>query len=101
MTVNIRSLSNMTRKDVFTEKGVYTGKISDIGIDLERFKVKSLVVDAVKGSFLASLVGDKKGVVVPYSMVQAIGDVVIIKHISPSTVEEEPSDEEKLDPVNA
>ena len=94
MNVNIQSLSNMTKKDVFTEKGVYTGEITDIGIDLERFKIKSIVVDAVKGSFLASLVGNKKGVVVPYSMVQAVGDVVIVKHISPSVIEEETSEEQ-------
>ncbi len=94
MTVNVRSLSDMTRKDVFTTKGVYTGKVTDIGIDLEKFRVRSLVIDAVKGSFLSSLVGDKKGVVVPYAMVQSVGDVVIIKHITPSAVEEEPAEEE-------
>lgn len=94
MTVNIKSFSDMTRKDVFTEKGIYTGRVTDVGIDLERFKIKSLVVDAVKGSFLSSLVGDKKGIVVPYSMVRSIGDIVIIKHITPTTVEEEPTEDE-------
>lgn len=95
MAVNVKSLSDMTRKDVFTAKGVYTGKVTDIGIDLEKFRVKSLVIDAVKGSFLSSLVGDKKGVVVPYAMVQSVGDVVIIKHITPASVEEEPAEEVK------
>lgn len=89
MPINVKSFSDMTRKDVFTNKGVYCGKTVDIGIDMDKFRVKSLVVDAVRGSFLASLVGDKKGVVVPYAMVQAVGDIVIIKHISPSTVEED------------
>ena len=44
---------------------------------------------AFAGSFLADLVGDKKGVIVPYSMVQSIGDVVIIKHIQPASAEQE------------
>ncbi len=93
MPVTMKSFSDMTRKDVFTHKGVYCGKVLDVGIDLEKFRVKSLVVDAVRGSFLASLVGDKKGVIVPFTMVQSVGDVVIIKHISPTSVETEPAEE--------
>lgn len=93
MPVTMKSFSDMTRKDVFTHKGVYCGKVLDVGIDLEKFRVKSLVVDAVRGSFLASLVGDKKGVIVPFTMVQSVGDVVIIKHISPTSVETEPTEE--------
>ncbi len=89
MAVNVKSLSDMTRKDVFTSKGAYCGKVVDMGIDLEKFRVKSLVVDAISGSHLATIVGEKKGVIVPFNMVQSIGDIVIIKHISPTTMEED------------
>lgn len=89
MPITVKSFSNMTGKDVFTHKGVYCGRVIDVGLDLEKFRVKALVVDAVRGSFLATLVGDKKGVIVPFSMVQSVGDVVIIKHISPTSVETE------------
>ncbi len=89
MAMSTKSFSDITRKDVFTHKGVYAGKILDIGMDLEKFRVKSLVIDAVRGSFLAGLVGDKKGVIVPYAMVQSIGDIVIIKHIQPVAEEAE------------
>ncbi len=94
MAINVKSFSDMTRKDVFTTKGVYCGKVTDIELDLEKFKVRSLVIDAVKGSFLASLVGDKKGVIVPYAMVQSVGDVVIIKHVSPPAVDSDGTEEE-------
>jgi len=89
--VDIKSFSDMTKKDIFTDKGIYCGRITDMDLDLEKFRVKSLVIDAVKGSFFASLVGDKKGVIVPFAMVQSVGDVVIIKHIMPvpEEVEEE------------
>ncbi len=93
MAVTPKSFSDMTRKEVFTHKGSYCGKILDVGLDLEKFRVKSLVVDAVRGSFLASLVGDKRGVIVPFTMVQSVGDVVIIKHISPTSVETEEEEE--------
>ena len=89
MAINIKSFSDVTRRDVFTTNGVYCGKVTDIELDLEKFKVRSLVVDAVKGSFLASLVGDKKGVIVPYAMVQSVGDIVLVKHIIPTPIESE------------
>ncbi len=86
MSITIQSFTDMVGKDVFTSKGIYSGKVSNIEIDLERFKVKSIVVNAVKGSFLAEMVGDKKGVIIPFSMVTSIGDVVIMKHVTPSTI---------------
>ena len=91
--MEVRSFNDLTRKDVFTHKGVYCGKVTDIGIDSERFRVKSLVIDAVRGSFLSSIVGDKRGVVLPYAMVQSVGDIVIIKHIKPQPVEQAPEEE--------
>jgi sporulation protein YlmC with PRC-barrel domain len=92
--VDVRSFSDMTKKDVFTDRGIYCGRITDMDLDLEKFKVRSLVIDAVKGSYFASLVGDKKGVIVPFTMVQSIGDVVIIKHLMP--VAEETEEEIKV-----
>ena len=89
MPANMKSFSDITKKDVFTNKGSYCGKIMDVGLDLEKFRVKSVVIDAVRGSFFASMVGDKKGVIVPFTMVQSVGDIVLIKHVTPTTVEEE------------
>ena len=89
MPVNAKSFSEMVKKDVFTAKGVYCGKISDVGLDLEKFRVKNIVIDAIRGSFFATMVGDKRGVIVPFSMVQSIGDIVIIRHVTPSNLEAE------------
>ena len=50
--VNVQSFSELTKKDVFTDKGVYCGKMTDLGLDMEKFRVKSLIIDAMKGSFL-------------------------------------------------
>jgi len=85
--VTTRGFAETVKKDVFTTKGSYCGKVADLDLDLEKFRVKSLVVDVVKGSFLSSMVGEKRGVIVPFAMVQAIGDVLIIKHITPAVDE--------------
>jgi sporulation protein YlmC with PRC-barrel domain len=89
MAIRIASISDTWEKDVFTDKGVYCGKVKDVECDLKRFKLRSLVVRAVKGSYMSGLLGGKKGLIVPFPMVEAIGDIVIIKHVTPSAEEPE------------
>ena len=88
MPITVKDVSEMFGKDVFTDKGLYCGKLSDVGFDMARFKARSLVIEVAKGTFLGKMVGSKKGIIVPYQMVQAIGDVVLIKHISTPMPEE-------------
>ena len=89
MAIRVASISETYGKDVFTDKGMYCGKVEDVECDFKRFKVRSIIVRAAKESYLARMIGNKKGIVVPYSMVLAIGDIIIIKHISLPEKEEE------------
>ena len=91
MPITVKQVSDMFGKDVFTNRGFYCGKVIDVEMDLSKFKVRSVVIETAKGSFLGKMVGGKKGIIVPYTMVDAIGDIVIIRHITPQTVEEEKS----------
>ena len=88
MAVTTKNYSELVKKDVFTTKGMFCGKISDVDMDMEKFRIKSLVIDTDKGSFLSAMIGDRRGVIVPFQMVQAIGDVVIIKHVIPTSDEQ-------------
>lgn len=96
MPVSVKGISDMFSMDVFTNKGFYCGKISDMEFDLSRYKIKSIVVDAARNSTLGKIVGGKKGVVVPYSMVQAVGDIVVIKHINEVSMPEEMGSEDAM-----
>lgn len=88
MVIKVASVSETWMKDVFTDKGLYCGKVEDVECDLQRFKVRSLVVKAIKGSYLTKVLGTKKGLIIPFPMVEAIGDIIIIKHISAPVGEE-------------
>ena len=88
MPITVKDISEMFSKDVFTDKGFYCGKVSDVEFDLSRFKVRAIVIEAAKGTFLGKIVGGKKGIIVPYQMVQSIGDIVLIKHITTPMPEE-------------
>lgn len=94
MGITVKNVSEMFGKDVFTNKGVFCGKIADIEINLSKFRMRSLVIEATRGSFLQSLVGGKKGVIVPYQLVENVGDVVIIKHITAPIPEEKEAEGE-------
>ena len=86
--VSVKDVSDVLAKDVFTNKGFYVGKISELEFDLTKYKVRALVIEAARGSTLGKMIGNKKGVVVPYTMVQSVGDVVIMKHISEAALSE-------------
>ncbi len=85
MAANVLDYSEIIGKDVFTDRGAFCGKIKDIELDLPKFRIRSIVVDAARGSYLAEKVGGKKGVLVPYGMVNAVEDVVVIKHFAANT----------------
>ncbi len=82
MGVNVNSVSQTYNKDVFTDRGMYCGKVEDVECDLKRFKLRSLIVKSTKGSYVSSVLAGRKGLIVPFSMVEAVGDVVLIKHIT-------------------
>ena len=88
MTIRIASVSETWGRDVFTDKGKYCGKIEDVECDLKRYKVRSLVVRVAKGSYMSKMLGNKKGLIIPFTMVESIGDIVLIKHISTPAGEE-------------
>ncbi|UCD03149.1 MAG: PRC-barrel domain-containing protein [Candidatus Aenigmatarchaeota archaeon] len=88
MAIQVSSISDTYSKDVFTDRGFFCGKVEDVECDLKRFKIRSLVIRAIKGSYLSKMLGDKKGVVIPFPMVHAVGDIILIKHISAPTAEE-------------
>lgn len=96
MPVNVKKLSEMFSKDVFTDRGEYCGKIKNVKVDLDKFSMGSIVLRAVKGSYLARILGGKKGVVIPYQFIKAIGDIVIIKHISSESVRGEEKKEAEV-----
>ncbi len=88
MPINVKNLSEMFGKDVFTTKGTYCGKVGDVKVNLNKFRVRSLVIEAARGSYLAEIVGGKRGIIVPYQMVQSVDDIVIVKHITPPAIKE-------------
>jgi len=72
-------LSSLYGMDLYTDKGVFVGKIEDVSIDIREKRISGIVVRNVNPQLFD--IGDKKGVIIPYRWVTAVGDIVLIKHV--------------------
>jgi sporulation protein YlmC with PRC-barrel domain len=79
MVVTIKRITDFFEREVFTTKGQYCGRVKDVEIDLTKGRVRAIVVEAAKGTLLEAMLGGKKSIVVPYSLLSSFGDIVLIK----------------------
>jgi sporulation protein YlmC with PRC-barrel domain len=78
MNVEITSLLD---QDVYTQKGVFVGRVDDAVLDPENGVVSGLAL----GDINKELFDPKgKGIVIPYRWVIAVGDIIIIRNLTPN-----------------
>ncbi|MEM2694110.1 MAG: PRC-barrel domain-containing protein [Archaeoglobaceae archaeon] len=63
---------------VFTDEGRYVGKIEDVLIDTDASAISGIIVVEYNKALIDS---HARGVVIPYRVVRAVGDIVIIKDV--------------------
>lgn len=63
---------------VFTDEGRYVGKIEDVVIDTNTSAISGIVVVEYNKALIDS---NSRGVVIPYRIVRAVGDIVIVKDV--------------------
>lgn len=85
-------LSTLYGMSIYTDTGVYVGRIDDVNVNIKEGKIAGLVVKNVNPK--AYQIKGKKGVIIPYRWVTSISEVVIIKHV-PRTVEVEAEEVKK------
>lgn len=84
-------MSSLHGLDLYTDRGIYVGKIEDVTVDVKEKRISGLAVKNVNPN--AFSVGKRKGVIIPYRWVTAIGDIVLIKHVKRRVVESEVEEE--------
>lgn len=93
-------VSTLFGLNVYTDKGIYIGKVNDVVLEVSERKVSGLGVSKLNPEMFDV---SKSGVVIPYRWVTAVGDVVLIRHVKdqfkkPEEVPEEynmPDEEEQ------
>lgn len=74
--LKMKKISETVDMRVFTDEGDYFGNVEES--ILTKNKVFGWRVKSTKGSFLATVLGSAKGVIVPHQLVKSIGDIMII-----------------------
>lgn len=74
--LKMKKISETFNMKVFTDSGDYFGDVEESILTAN--KVFGWRVRATKNSFLANVLGNAKGVIVPHQLVKAMGDVMII-----------------------
>ncbi|HLB70769.1 MAG: PRC-barrel domain-containing protein [Candidatus Methanoperedens sp.] len=71
-------VSTLFGLNVYTDKGIYIGKVNDVVLEVSERKVTGLAVTRLNPDVFDM---SKPGVVIPYRWVTAVGDVVLIRHV--------------------
>ncbi len=71
-------VSTMFGLNVYTDRGIYIGKVNDVVLEVSERKVSGLAVSRLNPEMFDT---SKTGVVIPYRWVTAVGDVVLIRHV--------------------
>ncbi len=71
-------VSTLFGLNVYTDKGIYIGKVNDVVLEVSDKKAVGLAVTKINPDMFDA---SGKGVVIPYRWVTAVGDVVLIRHV--------------------
>ncbi|MCK9579790.1 MAG: PRC-barrel domain-containing protein [Methanoregula sp.] len=64
---------------IYTEKGMFIGEVEDVVIDVDGKKIESVVVGKVNDQLFE--LKNFKGLKIPYRIISAIDDIVLIRHL--------------------
>lgn len=85
----VARLNDMVGLDVFTEDGKHIGILEDISVDPETGRVLGIAIKDVSDAFLKRMgVESRRGIVIPYAAVKAVGDIILMKIIAYGAGEE-------------
>ena len=69
------AVTNLINIPVYSDKGIYLGKVKNVRLDVD-----SGVIDALcLGETNKFIIKDQRNIAFPYSWIQAIGDIIVLK----------------------
>ena len=72
-------ITSLLDQEVYTLKGIFVGRVDDAVLDPENGVVSGLALGDVNKELFEQ---KGKGIVIPYRWVTAVGDIIIIRHIT-------------------
>lgn len=85
-------VSTLFGLNVYTDKGVYIGKVNDVVLEPNESKISGLAVGNVnKELFDVS----SNGIILPFRWVIAVGDIILTRQISTKIIKKSDEEEEE------
>lgn len=81
--------------NVYTDKGVYIGKVNDVILDPNESKITGLAMGKINDKLFN--VEGNKGIILPYRWVIAVADVILIKQLVHRLKKSKEEEEEESD----
>jgi len=81
MDADADEITSLVGREVYSNNGVFVGEIEDIQLNLDAETVTGLALSELNGELFSREITGKKGVIVPYRWVRAVGDVVLINDV--------------------
>jgi sporulation protein YlmC with PRC-barrel domain len=72
-------ITSLLDQEVYTQKGIFVGRVDDAVLDSENGVVSGLALGDVNKEIFDQ---KGKGIVIPYRWVTAVGDIIIIRHLT-------------------
>ncbi len=72
-------ITSLLDQEVYTLKGIFVGRVDDAVLDPENGVVSGLALGDVNKELFEQ---KGKGIVIPYRWVTAVGDIIIIRHLT-------------------
>jgi len=78
-SIMFAEITSLLDQDVYTQNGIFVGRVDDAVLDPEKGVVSGLAL----GDVNKELFDQKgKGIIIPYRWVTAVGDIIIIRHLT-------------------
>ncbi|UHH26425.1 PRC-barrel domain-containing protein [Halobacterium noricense] len=74
-------ITSLVGREVYSNNGVFVGEVEDVRLDLDTEVVNGLALSELNPALFADTETGKKGVIIPYRWVRAVGDVVLINDV--------------------
>jgi sporulation protein YlmC with PRC-barrel domain len=64
---------------IYTDKGMFVGEVEDVVIDVDNKKMEGIIAGKVNDQLFE--LKNFKGLKIPYRIISAIDDIVLIRHL--------------------
>jgi len=76
-----QEITTLVGREVYSNNGVFVGEVEDIRLDLDAEVVNGLALGELNRELFESDDTGRRGVIVPYRWVRAVGDVILINDV--------------------